>query len=44
VLDALKAHPGYQVIAARRWLPTTSATLAVRSRRPMRDETLVEQL
>jgi GNAT superfamily N-acetyltransferase len=36
--------PVHQVVAARRWLPTTSATLAVRSRRPMLEETLVEQL
>jgi GNAT superfamily N-acetyltransferase len=34
----------HQLVAARRWLPTTSATLAVRSRRPMLEETLVEQL
>jgi GNAT superfamily N-acetyltransferase len=36
--------PVDQVVAARPWLPTTSATIAVRSRRPMRAETLVEQL
>ena len=36
--------PVNQVVAARPWLPTTSATIAVRSRRPMRPETLVEQL
>jgi GNAT superfamily N-acetyltransferase len=36
--------PVHQVIAARPWLPTTSATIAVRSRRPMREETIVEQL
>jgi GNAT superfamily N-acetyltransferase len=36
--------PVHQVAAAPRWLPTTGATLAVRSRRPMREETIVEQL
>jgi hypothetical protein len=36
--------PLHQVVAARSWLPTTSATLAVRSPRPKRQETLVEQL
>jgi len=36
--------PVHQVVAARPWLPTTSATVAVRSRCPMRAETLVEQL
>jgi len=34
----------HQLVAARRWRPTTSATLAVRSPRSMREETLVEQL
>jgi hypothetical protein len=34
----------HQLVAARRWLPTTSATLAVRSPRPMLGETVVEQL
>ena len=36
--------PVHDVIAARPWLPTTSATVAVRSRRPMREETILEQL
>jgi hypothetical protein len=36
--------PVHQVVAARGWLPTTSATLAVRARRPMLEDTLVEQL
>jgi hypothetical protein len=36
--------PLHQVVAAPPWRPTTSATIALRSRRPMRDETLVEQL
>ena len=36
--------PVHDVIAARPWLPTTSATVAVRSRTPMRAETIVEQL
>jgi hypothetical protein len=34
----------HQLVAGRSWLPTTSATLAVRSSRPMLEETLVEQL
>ena len=36
--------PVHDVIAARPWLPTTSATVAVRSRTPMREQTIVEQL
>ncbi|HEY1819017.1 MAG TPA: GNAT family N-acetyltransferase [Trebonia sp.] len=36
--------PLHQVVAAPPWRPATSATIALRSRRPMRDETLVEQL
>jgi GNAT superfamily N-acetyltransferase len=36
--------PVHQVIAARPWLPTTASTVAVRSRRPMRPETIIEQL
>jgi hypothetical protein len=36
--------PVHDVIAARPWLPTTTATVAVRSRRPMRQQTIVEQL
>jgi N-acetylglutamate synthase-like GNAT family acetyltransferase len=36
--------PVHQIVAPRPWLPTTSTTIAVRSRRPMRDATLVEQL
>jgi predicted N-acetyltransferase YhbS len=36
--------PVGQIVSPRPWLPTTSATIAVRSRRPMRQETLVEQL
>jgi GNAT superfamily N-acetyltransferase len=36
--------PVHDVIAARPWMPTTSATVAVRSPRPMRQETIVEQL
>jgi predicted N-acetyltransferase YhbS len=36
--------PVGQVIAFRPWLPTTASTLAVRSRRPMLNETIVEQL
>lgn len=34
----------HDMIAARPWLPTTSATVAVRSRRPMRQDTILEQL
>jgi GNAT superfamily N-acetyltransferase len=33
-----------EVVNARPWLSTTSATIALRSARPMREETLVEQL
>jgi predicted N-acetyltransferase YhbS len=36
--------PVHQVVAARPGLTTTSATIAVSSTRPMRQETLVEQL
>jgi hypothetical protein len=36
--------PVHDVIAARPWLPTTSATVAVRSRTPMREQAIVEQL
>jgi GNAT superfamily N-acetyltransferase len=36
--------PVHDVIAARPWLPTTSATVAVRSSRPMREESILEQL
>jgi predicted N-acetyltransferase YhbS len=36
--------PVHQVVNARPWLPGTSSTLAVSSRRPMRDETIVEPL
>jgi GNAT superfamily N-acetyltransferase len=36
--------PVHQVVAAPPWLPTTSATVAVRSRRPMRDETMLASL
>lgn len=36
--------PLHDVVAARPWLPTTSATVAVRAPRPMREETIVEQL
>jgi predicted N-acetyltransferase YhbS len=34
----------HDIVAARPWLPTTSATVAVRSRRPMSEQTIVEQL
>jgi predicted N-acetyltransferase YhbS len=36
--------PVHQVAAARPWLPGTSETIAVRSRRPMREDAIVEQL
>jgi GNAT superfamily N-acetyltransferase len=36
--------PVHDVVAARPWLPTTTATVAVRSRRPMHPQTIVEQL
>jgi GNAT superfamily N-acetyltransferase len=36
--------PVHRVIAARPWLPTTTSTVALRSRRPMHPETIVEQL
>ena len=36
--------PVHDVVAAQPWLPTTSATVAVRARRPMRPQTIVEQL
>jgi predicted N-acetyltransferase YhbS len=36
--------PVHAVAAARPWLPGTSETIAVRSRRPMREDTIVEQL
>ena len=36
--------PVHNVVAARPWLPTTSATVAVRARKPMRPQTIVEQL
>ena len=36
--------PVHDVVAARPWLPTTSATVAVCARRPMRPETIIEQL
>ncbi|HEY0936308.1 MAG TPA: hypothetical protein VGD91_21550, partial [Trebonia sp.] len=35
--------PLRQLVAAKPWLPTTSVTLAVSSRRPMREESLLEQ-
>lgn len=36
--------PVHEVAAARPWLPGTSETIAVRSRRPMREDAIVEQL
>jgi hypothetical protein len=36
--------PVHRVVAAPPWLPTTSATVAVRSRRPMREQTTVASL
>jgi hypothetical protein len=36
--------PVHRVVAAPPWLPTTSATVAVSSRRPMREQTMVASL
>lgn len=36
--------PVHQVVTVRPWLPVTSTTVAVRSHRPMLEETIVEQL